>query len=112
MHWNEPFSGRCNRAELWDLESLRRQDSKKSVGGRSLEGSSTRGRLGLEGFLFYFIFIFIRVLQLYSLVDRFQLGGLQKGFLPSSSISSSITYLGVILCLHLSSHLFKLSFYC
>ena len=26
----------------------------------------------------------IRVLQLYSLVDRFRLGGLRRGFLPSS----------------------------
>ena len=45
----------------------------------------------------------IRVLQLYSLVDRFQLGGPQRGFLLSFSISSSITRLSVILCSHLSS---------
>ena len=45
----------------------------------------------------------IRVLQLYSLVDRFQFGGPQRGFLLSSSISSSITRLSVILCSHLSS---------
>ena len=45
----------------------------------------------------------IRVLQLYYLVDRFQLGGLQIGFLSSSLVSSLITHLGVILCLHLSS---------
>ena len=45
----------------------------------------------------------IRVLQLYSLVDRFQLGGPRRGFLLSSSISSSITRLSVILCSHLSS---------
>ena len=31
---------------------------------------------------------------------------------PSSSLSSSIARLGVILCLHLSSLLFKISFYC
>ena len=54
----------------------------------------------------------IRVLQLYSILDRFRLVGLWRGFLPSSSISSSITHLGVILCLHLTSLLFKLSFYC
>ena len=54
----------------------------------------------------------IRVLQLYFLVDRFRLGESQRGFLPSSSITFSITHLCVILCLHLSSLLFKLSFYC
>ena len=48
----------------------------------------------------------------YSLVDRFQLGGSQRGFSLSSLVSSLITRLGVILCLHLSSLLFKLSFYC
>ena len=51
----------------------------------------------------------ICVLQLYSLVDQFRLGGSRRGFSPSSSVSSSITRLGVILCLHLSSLLFKLS---
>ena len=54
----------------------------------------------------------IRVLQLYSLMDRFRLGGSWRGFSPSSSVSSSITRLGVILCLHLSSILFKLFIYC
>ena len=54
----------------------------------------------------------IRVLQLYSLVDRFCLGGSRRGFLPSSLVSSSIIRLGVILCLHLFSLLFNLSFYC
>ena len=54
----------------------------------------------------------IRVLQFYSLVDRFRLKGSQKGFSPSSSISSSITHLGVILWLHLSSLTLVLYFYC
>ena len=53
----------------------------------------------------------IRVLQLYSLVDRFRLGGSQRGFSPTSSVASLITHLGVILYFHLSSLLFKLSFY-
>ena len=35
-----------------------------------------------------------------------------RGFSPSTSISSSITRLGVILCLHLSSLLFKFFIYC
>ena len=39
--------GGCN--QLCDSESLRRQDFVKLVGNRSLEGSSTWGRLGLEG---------------------------------------------------------------
>ena len=54
----------------------------------------------------------IRVLQLHSLVDQFRLGGLRRGFLPSSSVSFSITRLDVILCLHPSFLLFKLVVYC
>ena len=48
----------------------------------------------------------------YSLVDQFRLGGSRKGFLPNSSISSSITRLGIIMCLHLSSLTIVLFFYC
>ena len=69
----------------------------KPVDSWNLEGSSTFGRLALEG-LFD-----IRVLQFYSLVDRFWLGGLQRGFSSSTLVSSSITHLGVTLYLHLSS---------
>ena len=68
----------------------------KPVDSWNLKGSSTLGRLGLNGFFD------IHVLQLYSLVDRFRLGGLQRDFSSSTSISSSITRLDVILCLHLS----------
>ena len=52
------------------------------------------------------------ILQLYSLVDWFRLGGSWRGFSPSSSFSSSIIRLDVILRLHLSSLFFKLLFYC
>ena len=45
--------GGCNRAELRDPESLRRQGFVKSVGSRSLEGSSIWSRLGLEGLLLF-----------------------------------------------------------
>ena len=45
--------GECNRAKLRDLESERRQGLAKSVGSRSLEGSSIWGRLGLEGLLLF-----------------------------------------------------------
>ena len=44
---------------LRDLESQRRHDFQKSVGSRSLEGSSTLGRLGLEGFSLFVYSIFI-----------------------------------------------------
>ena len=67
----------------------------QKLGGDSPLVSTSR--LGLEG-LFY-----ICVLKLYSLVDRFQLGGPRRGFSPNSSVSSSITRLSVILYLHLSS---------
>ena len=45
--------GGCNRAELHDLESWRRQGLAKPVGSKSLEGLSTWGRLGLEGLLLF-----------------------------------------------------------
>ena len=46
------------------------------------------------------------------LVDRLPLGGQQRGFLQSSSISFSITHRPVILCLHLSSlHFYILVYY-
>ena len=54
----------------------------------------------------------ICVLQLYSLVYRLPLGGRRRGFSLSSSVSSSITRLGVILSLHLSSLTRVLYFYC
>ena len=38
---------------LRDLENYRRHDSEKSVGSRSLEGTSTLGRLSLEGLLLF-----------------------------------------------------------
>ena len=69
----------------------------KLISSWNLEGLSILGKLGFEG-LFD-----IHVLQLYSLVDRFQLGGPHKGFSPSASVSSSTTHPGVILRLHLSS---------
>ena len=45
--------GGCNRAELRDPESYNRQGFVKSVGSKSLEGSSTWGKLGLEGLLLF-----------------------------------------------------------
>ena len=54
----------------------------------------------------------IHVLQLYSLVDRFRLEGSRRGFLLSFSVSSSITRLDIILCLHLSSLLLSFTLYC
>ena len=44
---------------LWDPESQRRHDSEKSVSSRSLEGSSTLGRLGLESLLLFMYSNFI-----------------------------------------------------
>ena len=49
---SQSFGG-CNRAELHDPESYRRQGFVKSVGSKSLEGLSTWGRLGLEGLLLF-----------------------------------------------------------
>ena len=66
---------------------------------------------GKENCLTHFL-LFVYSNLTYSLVDWFWLGGSRKGFSSSSSVSSSITRLGVILCLHFSSLLFKLSFYC
>ena len=91
---------------LRDPESQRRQGFIKSVGSRSLDDSSTLGRLGLEGLLIFMYFNFI--LQWIDLPLR----GQRRGFSLSSSVSSSITRLGVILWLHLSSLTLVLYFYC
>ena len=48
----------------------------------------------------------------YLLKDRFRLGGLRRGFSSSFSVSSSITRLGIILCLHLSFLILVLYIYC
>ena len=56
--------GGCNRAELRNPKSLRRQDFVKSISSRSLEGSSTWGRLDLEGLCY-------SCTPTYSLVDQF-----------------------------------------
>ena len=76
---------------LWDLESQRRHDFEKSIGSRSLEGSSTLVRLSLEGLLLFVSSNFI--IQWIDLPLR----GRRRGFLTSSSVSSLITCLGVIL---------------
>ena len=44
---------RMQSGVLRDPKSQRRHDSEKSVGSRNLEGSSTWGRLNLEGFLLF-----------------------------------------------------------
>ena len=44
-------------------------------------------------------------------MDQFRVGRPQKGFSPSTLLSSSITRLSVILCLYLSSLLVKLYIY-
>ena len=52
----------------------------KLVGSWNLKGLGTLGRLGLKGFFD------ICVLQLYSLVDQFRPGGLQRGSSPSTLV--------------------------
>ena len=91
---------------LRDPENQRRQDFEKSVGSMSLEGSITLDRLDLEGLLLFVYSNFI--LQWIDLL----LGEQRKGFSLSSSVFSSITRLGVILQLHLSSLILVLYFYC
>ena len=91
---------------LHDPKSQRRQGFIKSVGSKSLEGSSSWGRLGLEGLLLFIYSNFI--LQWINL----PVGGRRRGFSPSSSVISLIIRLGVILWLHFSSLLFQPSFYC
>ena len=91
---------------LRDPESQRRQGFVKLVGSRSLEGSSTLGRRGLEGLLLFMYSNFI--LQWINS----QLGGWRRGFSSNSLVSSSITCLGIILWLHLSFLTLVLYFYC
>ena len=71
---------------LWDLKSQIRQGFVKSVGSRILEGSSTLGRLCLEGLLLFVYFNFI-----FQWIDLL-LGRRRRGFLPSSLISSSMSW--------------------
>ena len=78
---------------LRDLKSQRRHDPEKFVGSKSLEG----------------LLLFVYSNFILQQID-FPFGGWRRGFSPSSSVSSSITRLGVILCLHLSSLTFVLSF--
>ena len=92
----------CNWAELCDPESKRRQSFVKSVGSKSLEGSCTWGILGLECLLLFMYF---------NLFSSGSIYRLEAGGEANSSVSSLITHLCVILCLHHSSLLFKLSFY-
>ena len=61
-------------------------------------------RLRLE----FFFFFPANMLVAKQLKDRLPLGERQKGFSPSSSVSSSITHRRIILCLHISSLLFYL----
>ena len=91
---------------LRDPESQRRHDSEKFICSRSLESSSTLDRLSLEGLLLFVYSNFI--LQWIDLL----LEGRRRGFSLSSLVSSSITRLGVILWLHLSSLTLVLQFYC
>ena len=91
---------------LHDSKSQRRQGFIKLVGSRSLEGSTSWGRLGLEGFLLFVYSNFI--LQWINL----PVGGQRRGFSSSSSVTSLITRLGVMLQLHFASLLFQPSFYC
>ena len=44
---------RMQSGVLRDSESYKKQVSEKSVGSRSLEGSSAWGKLGMEGFLLF-----------------------------------------------------------
>ena len=89
----------CNQAYY----GIRRAREDKALLSQLVAGA---WRLGLEGLLLFVYSNFI--LQWINLPLR----GWRRDFLPSSSISSSITRLGVILWLHLSSLTLVLYFYC
>ena len=69
-----------------------------------MEGLSALGRLGLEGLL---LFVYPNLL-FSGLIYRLE--GRQRGFSPSSLVSSSIRHRCVILCLYLSSLTLVLTF--
>ena len=98
--------GGCNRVELRDPESQKRQDFVKSVDNKRLEGSSTWGKLGLEGLL---LFVYS---HLFFSCSIYHLESGKEDFPPSSSVFFLITHQRVILCLYSSSLFFQLSFYC
>ena len=91
---------------LRDLESQTRHGSKKPYWSKSLEGLSTLGRLGLEGFL---LFVYPNLLLSSGSITAWRAA---ERFSQSFSVSSLITHRCVILCLHLSSLTLVLYFYC
>ena len=70
-----------------------------------MEGLSALGRLGLEGLL---LFVYPNLLSSGSI---YRLEGRQRGFSPSSLVSSSIRHRCVILYLHFSSLTLVIYFY-
>ena len=93
-HWVFTNLWWCNRFELWDPESLRRNNSEKSVANSGLEDQSAVGRLGLKSLLF------ILVLQLILIMNHFGLSGRKEVFMPSSLVFCFDNISGVILYLH------------
>ena len=102
----EAKDGRCNMELVAGFRELDKTWFREVLLEYELGGLRYRGQIRLGGSLANLCILTD------CLVDRFPLGGRQKGFSPSSSVSSSIIHQHVILCLHLSSLLFYILFYC
>ena len=86
---------------LWSSSGIR--EARKEIGSAQPRWSKKFGGLKYTGYIRLGGSIAIHVSQLHFLVDYLPLGGWRRGFTSRASISSSITYRMLSLCLHLSS---------
>ena len=86
---------------LWSSSGIR--EARKEIGSAQPRWSTKFGGLKYTGYIRLEGSIAIHVSQLHFLVDYLPLGGWRRGFTSRASVSSSIAYRMLSLCLHLSS---------
>ena len=86
---------------LWSSSGIR--EARKEIGSAQPRWSKKFGGLRYTGYIRLGGSIAIHVSQLHFLVDYLPLGGWRRGFTSRASVSSSIAYRMLSLCLHLSS---------
>ena len=86
---------------LWSSSGIR--EARKEIGSAQPRWSKKFGGLKYTGYIRLGGSIAIHVSQLHFLVDYLPLGGWRRGFTSRASVSSSIAYRMLSLCLHLSS---------
>ena len=86
---------------LWSNSGI--QEARKEIGLAQPRWSKKLGRLRYTRQTRLGGSIVVHVSQLHFLVDYLPVGGRRRGFMPRASVSSSITYRVLRLCLHLPS---------